>query len=181
MMESAEKIVRAAPASLKIIHYPDPRLSEACTPLDRVDQDVSAFVERMFELMFEGKGVGLAAPQVGVTVSLFVTSPAYDRADRNVYINPQILSTEDSRESEEGCLSVPGINCRIKRAAAVTVRALNLAGEPFEQTLDDLAARVVQHEADHLDGRTIVDRMGTVARMTHRRQLKDLREKFRMP
>ena len=177
-MDSAEKIRQAAPASLEIIRYPDPRLTEVCSPVDRVDQDVVAMVERMFELMFEGKGVGLAAPQVGVTVRLFITSPAYDQADRNVYINPQIIAADGSCESEEGCLSFPGINCRIKRAAVVTVRALDLAGEPFEQTADELAARIIQHENDHLDGWTIVNRMGTVARMTNRRQLKDLEEKF---
>jgi len=177
-MESAEKIKQADLASLEIIHYPDPRLAEVCTPVGRVDQDVVALVERMFELMFKGKGVGLAAPQVGVTVRLFVTSPTFGPSDRNVYVNPKIVATEGSCESEEGCLSVPGVRCRIKRAAVVTIEALDLAGEPFEQTVDDLAARVVQHENDHLDGWTIVNRMGTVARMTHRRQLKDLEEKL---
>ena len=177
-MNSSEKIEQADPASLEIIRYPDPRLAEVSTPIDRIDQGVAALAERMLELMFEGKGVGLAAPQVGLTVRMFVTSPAFDQGDCNVYINPQIVAVEGSCENEEGCLSVPGVNCYVKRAAGVTVRAQDLAGETFEQTLDGLPARVIQHEHDHLDGMTIVDRMGTVARMGNRRVLKDLEAKF---
>ena len=177
-MNSTEKIEHADPASLVIVRYPDPRLTEVCTPVAGVDQNIVSLVERMFELMFEGNGVGLAAPQVGLTVRLFVTSPTFDPADRTVYINPQIVAVEGSCENEEGCLSVPGVNCHIKRAAVVTVRALDLSGETFEQTADGLSARVIQHENDHLDGMTIVDRMGTVARLGNRRTLKDLEEKF---
>ena len=178
MTNASEKIRQADLAGLEIIHYPDPRLTEVSAPLGEVDGAVAALVDRMFELMFEGNGVGLAAPQVGLTVRLFVTSPTFDPADRRVYINPRIISAEGEVESEEGCLSVPGINCTIKRSAVVTVRAVGLDGEAFEETADELAARVIQHENDHLDGLTIVSRMGTVARMTHRRQLKELQTEF---
>ncbi len=178
MMDSNERIRSADPASLEIIHYPDPRLAEVCTPIAQVDRDVVALAERMFELMYEGNGVGLAAPQVGVAVRLFVTSPTFDEADRTVYVNPQIIAAEGSSEDEEGCLSVPGVRCNVKRAAVITVRALDLAGQTFDQTLEGLGARVIQHENDHIDGRTIVNHMGTVARMTSRRLLKDLEKKF---
>ncbi len=178
-MDADERIRQADLAGLEIIHYPDPRLTTVAAPLGEVNGTVTALVDRMFELMFEGNGVGLAAPQVGLAVRLFVTSPTFDPADRRVYINPQIISAEGAVESEEGCLSVPGINCKIKRSAVVTVRALGLDGETFEETADDLAARVIQHENDHLDGLTIVSRMGTVARMTNRRQLKELETEFK--
>lgn len=177
-MAANEEIARTDIPALKVIRYPDPRLTEVCTPIDEVDRHVVALVERMFDLMFDGHGVGLAAPQVGLTVRLFVASPTFDRGDATVYINPQIIATEGSGDSEEGCLSVPGVTCHIKRAAAITVRALNLAGETFEQTADELAARMIQHENDHLDGWTIVDRMGAVARMANRRQLKELEKEF---
>ena len=178
-MDSDEKVRQVDMAGLEIIHYPDPRLTEVSAPLAEVDGAVTALVDRMFELMFEGKGVGLAAPQVGLTVRLFITSPTFDPADRHVYINPQIIATEGTVESEEGCLSVPGVNCRIKRSAVITVRAMGLDGEMFEETVDDLAARVIQHENDHLDGLTLVNRMGTVARMANRRQLKELETEFK--
>lgn len=177
-MDCDEKTRQIDLAALEIIHYPDPRLTEVCTPVSRVDEGLTVLVDRMFELMFEGKGVGLAAPQVGLTVRLFVASPTFEPDDRRVYINPQIIATEGAVESEEGCLSVPGINCNIKRAAVVTVRAMGLSGRTFEETADGLAARVIQHENDHLDGLTIVNRMGTVAKMTNRRQLKELVSEF---
>lgn len=178
LMDANEKISQVDLAELEIIHYPHPRLAEVCTPVVRVDQHVVALIERMFELMFEGNGVGLAAPQVGLTARLFISSPTFDPGNRHVYINPQIIATEGSCDSEEGCLSVPGLTCHIKRAAMVTLRAMDLAGETFEQTADGLAARAIQHENDHLDGWTIVDRMGTVAKMANRRQLKELERKF---
>jgi len=177
-MDRDEKIRQVDIESLTVIYYPDPRLTEVCTPVGQVDQGLAPLIERMFELMFEGNGVGLAAPQVGLTVRLFVASPTFDPDDLRVYINPQIIATEGTVESEEGCLSVPGVICNIKRAAVVTVRAMDLSGETFEETVDGLAARVIQHENDHLDGLTIVNRMGTVAKMTNRRVLKELVSEF---
>ncbi len=172
------KIKEVDIASLRVICYPDPRLREVCTPVDEVDDDVRRLVGRMFDLMFPASGVGLAAPQVGVTVRLFVASPTFDPDDRRVYINPRIISTEGSQDGDEGCLSFPGISCRIKRYNVATIRALGLDGEEFEETGDQLAARIFQHETDHLDGRLLVDRMGSVAKLANRRSLKELEEKF---
>ena len=169
-----EKIQQADLAHLEVVRYPDPRLTEVCTPVEAVDEPVRLLVERMFELMFQQRGVGLAAPQVGLAVRLFVASPTFDLNDRQVYINPQITHTEGTQEGEEGCLSFPGISCKVKRKKTATIRALGLNGSEFERTGEDLAARIFQHETDHLDGRLLVHRMGSVARLAHRRALKEL-------
>lgn len=164
--------------ALRIVHYPDPRLMQMCRPLDVVDAAVRRLAAKMFELMFDFHGVGLAGPQVGLTVRLFVASPTFDPSDLRVYINPRILSSEGSQDGEEGCLSFPGISCTIKRANIATIEATDLDGQVFQETGEGLTARIFQHESDHLDGRLLVDRMGSVAKLANRRALKDLEEEF---
>ncbi len=174
-MSGNAKIERVDIPSLAIIYYPDPRLREVCEPVeDPTAPAVRAMVERMFELMFASRGVGLAAPQVGVTVRLFVASPTVDEQDKRIYINPQIISTEGRQDGEEGCLSLPGVTCKIKRAASAAIRASGLDGKVFEETGEFLAARIFQHEIDHLNGRLLLDRMGSVARLANRKALKQL-------
>jgi peptide deformylase len=109
---------------------------------------------------------------------MFVACPSTEPQDRRVYINPQIIATEGAQEAEEGCLSFPGIYSKIKRHNKVTVRAQNLAGEWFEETLDELGARMLEHEIDHLNGRLLVDRMNTVSRLSLRKALKELEDRF---
>lgn len=173
-----EKISQVDITTLKIIRYPDPRLRELSTPLDGIDDSLRALVDKMFELMFEARGVGLAAPQVGINVRLFVASPDFTPEDRRVYINPRLISVDGAVEEEEGCLSLPNITARIKRYETVTIQATNLEGQIFEETGHDLAARAFQHEIDHLDGRMLIDRMGSVAKLASRRAIKDLEEQF---
>ena len=177
-MSSDEKVEQADLATLAVIRYPDPRLREVCTPLEEVDDRVRALAERMFQLMFEARGVGLAAPQVGVTVRMFAASPSFQADDRGFYINPTIIAVDGVQEGEEGCLSFPAIAAKVKRKNIVTVRAIDLNGRQFEQTGEGLLARIIQHESDHLDGRLLVDRMGSVARLANRRALKELEEEF---
>jgi len=176
-MTAEQTIKQADVGSLEILRYPDPRLREVCAPVEVVDGAVAELVERMFELMFEGRGVGLAAAQVGVSVRIFVASPI-DGQDRRVFINPRIVSASGTQEGEEGCLSFPDISCKLKRSQHVVIEALNLAGEPFTEEADDLVARIYQHEIDHLDGRLLVDRMGSMAKLANRRALKELRQQF---
>ncbi len=164
--------------ALRILRYPDPRLREVCTPVDAVDDDLRRLVDRMFELMFDVHGVGLAAPQVGVTVRLFVACPTGEPTDRRVYVNPRITALDGKQDGEEGCLSFPGIYSNIKRADLATIHALDLDGVAFEETAQGLLARAFQHETEHLDGRLLVDRMGTVSKLANRRTLKELEEKF---
>ena len=171
-----EKIRQLNLDELEILTYPDPRLKEVSTPVEVVDDSVRALIDRMFELMFDRRGVGLAAPQVGVTVRLFVASPSFQPDDHQAYVNPRIVAAEGAMDGEEGCLSFPGISCKIKRKSIATVRALDRDGREFEKTGEELLARIFQHEIDHLDGTLLVDRMGSVARLANRRALRELEE-----
>ena len=179
-MSSADKIAAAAAdlAALRVIRYPDPLLRETCTEVEAVDDNVRAMVERMFELMFTSSGVGLAGPQVGVTVRLLVASPTFEQTDRLCLINPRIVVADGWDEQEEGCLSFPGIYCKVRRRASITVESLDLDGNPSRQELEGFAARVVQHEMDHLDGQLLVDRMSQVAKLANRKALKQLEAEF---
>lgn len=179
-MTSKEKISLAAGDldSLKVVKYPDPRLREVCTPIDEITDDVRSLAAKMKEIMFANNGVGLAASQVGVTVRLFVTSPSFQEDDFHVYINPEIISSEKPITDEEGCLSFPGIYCKIKRPSVVTVRALDLDGNEIREIYTELAARAFQHELDHLNGILLADRMGSLARMVNRSALAELAEEY---
>jgi len=160
---------------LRIIHYPEPILREKAQPVDPTDAELRAVAERMFELMEEAEGLGLAAPQVGLPWRLFVTE-ARDDEPRRVFVNPEIIGTSNEAETaEEGCLSLPNVHVEVRRPKQVTIRARDLEGEAFTVTRDDLSARVWQHEFDHVEGILIIDRMGPMDRLANRRAIKDLK------
>jgi peptide deformylase len=177
-MNASEKLDLVDIDALTIIHYPDPRLKEDCTPIETVDDRVHDLVVKMTDLMFASRGVGLAASQVGVTVRLFLASPTFQRDDLHVYINPEIIEAGGEQEDEEGCLSFPNIYCKVRRAQSILIRATGLDGEVFEQECDDLHARICQHELDHLNGMLLVDRMGSVAKLANRKALKALQAEY---
>jgi peptide deformylase len=163
---------------LKIVLYPDPRLKKMSEPVTQFDERLRALVGRMFELMREAKGVGLAAPQVGENVRLFVMNATQEPGDDRVYVNPVLSDFEGEEEAEEGCLSLPGIHINVNRGKQVRMQAQNLDGRPVEEVATGFMARVWQHEFDHLNGTLLTDRMGPVARMTHRKALNDLKEQY---
>ena len=167
-------------AGLRVLRYPDPRLARKAASLRpaELDAGIRALVERMYELMAASKGVGLAATQLGVPLRVFVACPTGQAADRRAYVNPRILTYEGTILNEEGCLSVPGINTKIKRHAKVELEALDLDGKTVHVNAEGLLARIFQHETDHLEGRLIVDRMGSLARLSHRVAIKQLEEDF---
>ena len=165
--------------NLTVVHYPDPRLREACEPVTRFDDDLKALVKRMLDLMHQGHGVGLAAPQVGVSSRLFVMNITDEEQDDLVFINPEIHDMHGVREAEEGCLSFPEVFAQIRRAAECTIKAQNPDGEPFELTGEGLLCRVWQHETDHLSGTLIVDRMGPSDKIATKKQLKELEAAYR--
>ena len=165
---------------LKIILYPDPRLKKMSEPVTQFDERLRALAARMFELMREAKGVGLAAPQVGENVRLFVMNAAQEPGEDRVYVNPVLSDLEGEEEAEEGCLSLPGIHLNVNRGTQVHMRAQNLEGHPIEEVATGFMARVWQHEFDHLNGTLLTDRMGPVARMTHRKVLNDLKEQYEL-
>lgn len=177
-MTGNEKINAADLDSLQIVKYPDMRLKEVCTPIETVDDKVRDLAKIMCKMMLESNGVGLAAPQVGITVRLFVASPTFSPDDLRVYINPRIIATEGSQEDEEGCLSLPGVSCKVKRANVITIEAQDLDGNVFQEEAEEFTARIFQHENDHLNGMTLVNRMGTVAKLTNRKALKSLEEDY---
>jgi len=167
-------------ASLRIVKYPDPVLKEICEPVAAFDARLRALAERMLAIMCAARGVGLAAPQVGVPIRLFVANPTGQPGgeQEGIYVNPQLVDLDGEELADEGCLSFPDVVCKVKRAARAALRAANLDGETFTQTGEGLLARVFQHETDHLDGVLLSDRMSTVARLANRRVLETLQAEY---
>src|SRR5262249_55063946 len=152
---------------MEILPYPHPALRWKSKPILEINDDLRRVVAEMFELMYAAKGIGLAANQVGLPYRLFILNLTADpeiKDEEVVFINPEILKRKGSTGGEEGCLSYPGMYGQVKRAAKVEIEAFDLKGECFQYSLDDLAARAVQHETDHLDGVLFTDRMTEAAR-----------------
>ncbi len=169
----------AEPTQLRVLHYPDPRLRQVCPPVTEFSNGLRAVVARMRELMETGKGVGLAATQVGLSLRLFVMNVTGKPGEEIVLVNPAIRDAHGSVEAEEGCLSLPGINVQIRRAQQCLVTAQDLDGNPLELRAEDLTARICQHETDHLNGVLIIDRMGPTDKIATRKTLRALEDQFR--
>ena len=148
-------------AIMEITEYPEKVLKEVGEPVERFDAELEALVADMFETMYAEEGVGLAAPQVGLSLRLFVMDCD---GIRLVAANPEIISTEGEQDGEEGCLSVGRIHTPLKRAARVRLRAQDLQGELFEREAEGLAARCILHETDHCDGFLFIDRLSPLRR-----------------
>jgi peptide deformylase len=144
-------------ALLPILRFPDPRLHTRAIPVSVVDDTVRHLIRDMAETMYEAPGIGLAATQVNVHKRIAVIDVSDERNDLLVFINGEIIERSGECDSEEGCLSVPGVRETIKRAEKITVRALDGDGKPFELTADGLLAVCIQHELDHLDGKVFVE------------------------
>lgn len=163
---------------LRILHYPSPILSRAAEPVEDFDDTLRALATRMLALMREAKGVGLAAPQVGVGIRLFVCNPTGEEGGDMVCVNPRFTELTGTAEEEEGCLSIPGVTVSIRRATSAVLERRDLEGHVMTQRATDLVARIWQHEADHLDGRLIIDQMSTADEIANRRAIKQLREQY---
>jgi peptide deformylase len=166
------------PEPLKIIFYPDPRLRKVSKPIKEFTPELALLANQMLELMRASKGVGLAAPQVGKNIRLFVMNATQQPGDDRVIINPTLSEPEGEDTAEEGCLSIPDIKVDVLRAKTLRLCAQDLSGKVFEETQSGYVARVWQHEYDHLNGILLTDRMGALAKITHRRKLKDLEEQY---
>lgn len=142
---------------LDIVKLGEDILREKAQPVAEVNDEIRQLAEDMFETMIEADGVGLACPQIGKNLRMFVLIA--DDDVRRVFINPQIIKTsEEMGDYDEGCLSIPQVYETIKRPVRVTVQALNEQGKPFTLDADGLLARIIQHEYDHLDGIVFIDR-----------------------
>jgi peptide deformylase len=158
------------------MHYPAEVLAKPACTIEKIDGNIRQLAEKMTDIMLENKGVGLAGPQVGVPLRIFIISLDATREAVKVYINPTVTPIGEFESLEEGCLSVPEVVTRIRRYKKCKVTATDLEGNEFTEEAEGLYARALQHEYDHIEGMTIADRMGQTARITHRKQLKKLRE-----
>jgi peptide deformylase len=161
---------------LTIVKYPDPILSRPGEPITEFDAELRKLVADMFETTYANQGIGLAAPQVGVSKRLTVIDVSQGKKpeDKLVLINPEIISNEGKLYEEEGCLSFPEITEKVVRAAKVRVRAQNEHAKWFEMDGDDLLARCFQHEIDHVDGVLFLFRMSALKRSLNLRKIRKM-------
>ncbi len=149
------------PTDLQIITFPHPTLRYTAKPIKRVDGMLRKIASRMFELMYEHRGVGLAATQVNLPIRLFVMNSTGNRDEgvERVLLNPIISRPRSNDESEEGCLSLPNVHGNVVRAKTIRINAFDLAGNELDEDVSGFEARIIQHETDHLNGMLFIDRM----------------------
>lgn len=164
--------------SLEVVHYPEPILRKRAAEVGRVDDLVRETIASMFLTMYEDRGVGLAAPQVGIQKRILVINPTGDPAQASeelALVDPILVDRSGAPiRMEEGCLSFPGIFAEIERPDRCRVKALDVQGKPIEMELEGFPSRVVQHEYDHLEGVLLVDRMSPAEKVRHKAALEEL-------
>jgi peptide deformylase len=148
----------------KIVYIPDSRLRKETRKVDVVDSEIQTLIEDMFETMYAARGVGLAAPQIGISKKIAVIDPTGEKSQQLVLINPEIIAAQGEEEMQEGCLSVPGVFDTVKRASKVTLRALDREGQVYELEAKGLLAEIIQHEIDHLNGTLFIDQLSALKR-----------------
>jgi peptide deformylase len=159
----------------KIIYLPDQRLRKPSEKISIFDDELQVLIDDMFETMYDAKGVGLAAPQIGINLQLSVIDVIGDKTQQLVIINPKVIEDRGRQKYQEGCLSVPGAYDTVERADWVKVSALDRFGKPFEIESDGLLGECLQHEIDHLNGKLFVDLLSPLKRNIARKKL----EKFK--
>jgi len=167
---------------MKIVKYPHPALRHPAKPVRSIDKDLQLNVGRMKELMYEARGLGLAATQVALPCQLLVMNVTGDPKKpeaEEVFLNPRIVDRKGVQEDDEGCLSFPGLYQTVRRAKTVKIQAYDLKGNLVERTVSDLQARAWQHEIDHLNGVLFIDMMGPIAKIAARSSVKTFEKEFR--
>ncbi|MCE0722729.1 peptide deformylase [Legionella resiliens] len=154
-----------------ILYLPDPRLRAVAKPVVHFDDKLQILIDDMFETMYDARGVGLAAPQIGISLRLSVIDIAGDKQNQLVIINPEIIASEGENKFEEGCLSVPGAYDTVIRAEKVTVKALDRKGNPYEIKAEGLLAECLQHEIDHMNGKLFIDLLSPLKKAMARKKL----------
>jgi len=170
-----------ATSAVEIVTYPHPALRHKSSAIKRVDNELKQVIRTMFELMYEAKGIGLAANQVNLPLRLFVANLKSnpEEGEEVVFINPVISKPKGSEEAEEGCLSLPGLYGPVRRPKFVHVQAFSPEGQEINLDLDGLYSRVVQHETDHLDGVLFTDRMSNTNQLACEEALEEFSGEFR--
>jgi len=161
-----------------IVFLPDSRLREETKPITEFDAKLHQLIDDMIETMYAAKGIGLAAPQIGLPLKLAVIDVSREHNQPFCIINPEIIAKEGEELMDEGCLSVPGVYDEAPRALSVTVKAQDKHGRPFEISGDGLLAHCLQHEIDHLNGKLFVDYLSPLKRQMARKKLE--KEKRRL-
>ncbi|HRK30488.1 MAG TPA: peptide deformylase [Tepidisphaeraceae bacterium] len=165
-------------SGITIVRYPHPALRRISAAVARFDPSLRDLAARMIELMRGDKGVGLAAPQVGINLRMFVINPTGKPGDDQVYVNPVLSAPAGEETAEEGCLSLPEIRVDVVRSKRLQIDAQDLNGERFREEADGYVARIWQHENDHLDGILLLDKMGPLDKLAARKKLKQLEEAY---
>ena len=162
----------------EVVKYPDPVLAKPGMPITVFDAKLKTLVDEMFESMYAAQGIGLAAPQISISQRLTVIDCSFKKnpEEKIVLINPEIIEREGKQVEEEGCLSLPDIREKVQRAAWVKVKAQNVDGEWFEVEGEELLARAMQHEIDHLDGVLFIDRLSRLKRDLVLRKIKKMQK-----
>ena len=160
----------------EVVKWPDPVLAKRGENVTVFDAKLKKLVEEMFDSMYAAQGIGLAAPQISISQRITVIDVSFNKkpGDRIVLINPEIIEREGKQVEEEGCLSLPEIREKVSRAAKVKVKAQDVTGEWFELEGEELLARAMQHEIDHLDGVLFIDRLSRLKRDLIIRKIKKL-------
>ena len=178
--ESTENAVNSAdsPRIHSIVKYPEPVLAKKGAPVTNFGPELAQFVDEMWASMYAAHGIGLAAPQIGVSKRITVIDVSFKERpqEKVVLINPQIIERQGKQFEEEGCLSLPEIREKVQRAARVKVRAQDVNGEFFEAEGEELLARAMQHEIDHLDGILFIDHLSTLKRDLVKRKIRKLQK-----
>jgi peptide deformylase len=159
-------------AVMPILYYPDPRLNKVAARVERIDDEIRQLIKDMSETMYAAPGVGLAATQVDVHLRVIVIDISENRSQLRVFVNPELLSASGVADREEGCLSVPEVYEKVRRAERVTVRAMDAEGRPYTLEADGLLAVCIQHEMDHLEGKVFVEKLSRLKQNRLRARLK---------
>jgi len=167
----------------EVVQFPDPRLKKVSEPITEVTEEIRELARDMIDVMYDEPGIGLAAPQVGASVRMFVIDTEWsdESVGRNptVVINPEISDREGRITWDEGCLSVPDYNAVVERDAIITLRGMDLEGKPIEERAEGLRAVCIQHEVDHLDGILFIDRISRLKRSLYvKKRKKQLAEEL---
>jgi peptide deformylase len=166
---------------LRIVHYPHPTLQYESKQIVRVDVQLKKLIENMFDLMYEFRGVGLAANQVDLPLRLFVVNESGQKGagEELVFINPVLSQPKGTEEAEEGCLSLPGVYAPVRRPKQINIQAYNLQGQEIKGQIGGFLARVVQHEFDHINGVMFIDRIDEDAREEVDDKVHDFEQRFK--
>lgn len=172
-------VARGLAEELSLRYYPDPVLRRKAFAVETITPELKDLAKKMLEVMYREDGVGLAAPQVGLSIRMMVLNTTGEPSGERVTLNPRIVKREGTIDSDEGCLSFPGVRITVPRDEKVTLEYMDLSGKTQTLEADALLSRAIQHEIDHLDGVLFIDRLSPAGKSAVKTQLKELEKRFK--